>query len=314
MQTRVATDGQAMAGSAVVEGAPSLPPRISWGAILAGGLVAVTVGAMLNVLGLAVGATTIDPAQPGETPSATLLGLAGGIWLLVANLIGLGVGGWVAARLSGLADTTDAELHGLAVWAISFLVSALLLGNIVAGTANTALRGASAVMGGAAQGIGEMAGPAARMLAPQAGGTLDPEALAERLRQGLEGGGDPAAMNPDARRAEMAQILGARLRQGNFLPGQRERLAGLAAAQYGLAPQEAEARIGQLEAEAQRIAAQAENEARAAADTAADAAATGAYWIFAAMILGAVAAVLGARLGTRRMVRRTAGVAGEAYG
>jgi hypothetical protein len=298
MQTRVATDGQTMAGSAAVEGAPALPPRISWGAILAGGLVA----------------TTIDPAQPGETPSATLLGLAGGVWLLVANLIGLAVGGWVAARLSGLADKTDAELHGLSVWAISFLVSALLLGNIVAGTANTALRGASAVVGGAAQGIGEAAGPAARMLAPQMSGTLDAEALTERLRQGLEGGGDPAAMNPDARRAEMARILGQRLRQGDFLPGQRERLAGLAAAQYDLPPQEAQARIGQLEAEAQRIATQAGAEARAAADTAADAAATGAYWIFAAMILGAVAAVLGARIGTRRTVRRKATVTGEAYG
>jgi hypothetical protein len=320
MQTRVAADGQPMAGTAAreggaaVEGAPALPPRISWGAILAGGLVAVTVGAMLNVLGLAVGATTIDPAQPGDTPSATLLGLAGGIWLLVANLIGLGVGGWVAARLSGLADTTDAELHGLAVWAIGFLVSALVLGNVVAGTANTALRGVSAVVGGAAQGIGEAAGPAARMVAPQLSATLDADALAERLRQGLETGGDAAAMNPDARRAEMARILGQRLRQGNFLPGQRERLAGLVAAQYELPPQQAEARIGEMEAEAQRIAAQAANEARAAADRAADVAATGAYWIFAAMILGAVAAVLGARLGTRRVVRRTAGMAGEVYG
>ena len=190
----------------------------------------------------------------------------------------------------------------------------MLLGNVVAGTASTALSGASAVVGGAAQGIGQVAGPAARMLAPQLSGTLDAEALSERLRQGLEGGGDPATMNPDARRAEMARLLGQRLRQGSFLPGQRERLSALVAAQYDLPPQEAEARIGRLETEAQQIASQAETEARAAADRAADAAATGAYWIFAAMILGAVAAVLGARIGTRRTVRRAAGVTGEAYG
>jgi len=307
MQTRVATAAQAAFGGAVPEGAPALPPRISWGAILAGGLVAVTVGAMLNVLGLAVGATTLDPAQPGETPGAGLLGIAGGVWLLVANLIGLAAGGWVAARLSGTADDTDGVLHGLSVWAISFLVSAVLLGNIVAGTASTAIGGASAIIGGTAQGTiqgtGQAVGQAARAIAPRLAGAADAEALAERLREGLATGGDPARLTPDQRRAEIARVLGQRLRQGDFMPGQRERLARLVAAEYDLPPNEAEARITQLEAEARQVASQAANQARAAARTAAEAAATAAYWIFAALLLGAVAAVLGARIGTRRVAR-----------
>jgi hypothetical protein len=303
MQARVATADQAAYGGATPEGAPALPPRISWGAILAGGLVAVTVGAMLNVLGLAVGATTIDPEQPGETPGAGLLGIASGAWLLVANLIGLAAGGWVAARLSGTADDTDGVLHGLSVWAISFLVSAVLLGNIVAGTANTAIGGASAIIGGTAQGAGQAVGQAARAMAPQLAGTLDAQQLADRLREGLETGGDPARMSADQRRAEMARLLGQRLRQGDFLPGQRERLAQVVAAEYGLQPAEAQARITRLETEARQIAAQAETDARAAAQAAAEATATGAYWIFAALLLGAVAAVLGARLGTRRVTR-----------
>jgi hypothetical protein len=314
MQARVGTASEAAVGSSTPEGAPALPPRISWGAILAGGIVAVTVGAMLNVLGLAVGATTIDPSQPGETPSGSLLGIAGGIWLLVANLIGLAVGGWVAARLSGTADDTDGVLHGLSVWAISFLVSAVLLGNIVAGTANTAISGASAIIGGTAQGAGQAVGQAARALAPQVAGATSPEALVERLRSGLETGGDPARMSPDQRRAEMAQILGQRLRQGDFLPGQRERLSQVVAAEYGLSPSDANARISQLETEARQIASQAETEAREAAEAASNAAATGAYWIFAAMILGAVAAVLGARIGTRRVVGMRRSVSEQAYG
>ncbi len=114
-------------GTAVPEGAPALPPRISWGAVLAGGLVAVAVGALLNLLGLAVGATTLDPATPGDSPSASLLAMAGGLWLLLANLIGLGMGGWVAARLSGTSDDTDGVLHGLSVWAVGFLLSAVLV-------------------------------------------------------------------------------------------------------------------------------------------------------------------------------------------
>ena len=302
MQTRVATAAQAGFGSAAPEGAPALPPRISWGAILAGGLVAVAVGAMLNVLGLAVGATTIDPAQPGQTPGVGLFGIASGVWLLVAHLIGLAVGGWVAARLSGTADDTDGILHGLSVWAISFLVSAVLLGNVLAGTASTAMSGASTILGGTAQGAGQAAGQAARAMAPQLAGAIDAQQLADRLRDGLETGGDPARMSTDQRRAEMARILGQRLRQGDFLPGQRDRLSQIVGAEYGLPPAEAQARISRLEAEARQVASQAETEARAAAQATAEATATVAYWIFVALLLGAITAVLGARLGTRRVV------------
>jgi hypothetical protein len=302
MQTRVATATQAGYGSAAPEGAPALPPRISWGAVLAGGLVAVAVGAMLNVLGLAVGATTINPAEPGQTPGVGLLGIASGVWLLVANLVGLGAGGWVAARLCGTADDTDGVLHGLSVWAISFLVSAALLGNVLASTASTAISGASAMLGGATQGAGQAASQAARAMAPQLAGVIDAQQLADRLRDGLETGGDPARMTTDQRRAELARILGQRLRQGDFLPGQRERLAQIVAAEFGLPPAEAQSRISRLEAEARQTAAQAETEARAAAQATAEATATGAYWIFAALLLGAIAAVLGARLGTRRVI------------
>jgi hypothetical protein len=297
MQTRVATADH-VAGTAAPEGAPSLPPRISWGAVLAGGLVAVTVGVMLNTLGLAIGATTLDPAVAGESPAASTLGIASGIWLLVANLIALAVGGWVAARLSGTADGTDGILHGLAVWAVGFLLSAVLLGNVVAGATSTAFRGVSSVVGGASSAVGQ----AAQSVAPQIASATDPQAAIDRLMQGLQTGGNPAVMTEDQRRAEMAQILGQRVRSGNFEGAQRDRLSQLIAAQYNIPPQEANNRITQLETQARETASQAAAQARQAAETASNAAATGAYALFAAMLLGAVAAVLGARVGTRRAI------------
>jgi hypothetical protein len=297
MQTHVAT-AQGMTGGVAPEGAPALPSRISWGAVFAGGVVAVAVGVMLNVLGLAVGATTIDPMAPGETPSASTFGIAGGIWLLVANLIGLAVGGYVAARLSGTADDTDGVLHGLSVWAIGFLISVVLLGNAAAG----AVGGISRMVGGAAQGLGQGAGEAISAVAPAAA-NVDPRAMIERLQTGLQTGGDPATMNSDQRRAEMAQIVGNRVTSGNAEPAARDRLASLVAAEYGIAPEEARTRVDRLEAEATRVAQEAETRARAAAESAAEGAAVGAYWIFAAMLLGAVAAVLGARTGTRNTIR-----------
>jgi hypothetical protein len=301
MQSRVATadhDGVAAVGRP--EGAPTLPPRMSWGAALAGGLAAVSIGAMLNVLGLAVGATTLDPATPGESPSAETFALVAGGWLLLANLLALAGGGWVAARLSGTADDTDGMLHGFAVWAVAFLVSFVLLGNVVAGTASTAFRGAASVVGGAAQGVGQ----AAQAMAPQLSGTLDPERLVERLQQDLQAAGDPAAMTTEQRGAEIARILGERVRQDEFAPGQRERIVQLVAAEYEIPADQAQARIAEIETRARNLATEAERQAREAAEAAANATATGAYWVFAAMLLGAAAAVIGGRLGTRRIVTR----------
>ena len=92
----------------------------------------------------------------------------------------------MAARLSGTADDTDGVLHGLSVWAIGFLLSAVLVGNALAGAATTAVQGATNVVGGAMQGAGQAIGQAAQAVAPQAADaarTLDPQALVERLQQ-----------------------------------------------------------------------------------------------------------------------------------
>ena len=301
MQTHVTPADPTVVGTATTDVAARVPTRVSWGAVFAGGLVAVAVGAMLNVLGAAIGASTIDPATPGATPSASSLGIAGGIWFLVANLIGLAVGGYVAARLSGTADDTDGVLHGLSVWALGFILSGLLLGNLAAGAVNTAVTGASSIIGGVAQGAGN-AVAAAAPAAANAANRVDPRALADRLQAALQSGGNPAAMTSDQRRAEIGRIVTDRVTSGNFEGNSRDRLSQLVAAEFNIAPQEANQRIAGIEQDAQRVAAETERRAREAAEAASNAAATGAYWFFAAMLLGAIAAVLGARIGTRRRV------------
>ncbi len=288
------------------EGAPSLPPRISWGAVIAGAVVAVIVGLMLNVLGIAVGASAVD-ATSGDTPSGTTFGIVSGIWLLVANLIGLAVGGYVAARFSGTADDTDGVLHGLSVWGIGYLLSAVLLGNIIAGTTSTAVQGASSILGGVAQGAGQAASSAAGPAAQAAQG-INPQQLIERARTALQTGGDPARMTSEQRNAEIGTLVTRRVTDGNLPQQDRQRLNQLVAAEYGISPDEAQRRVTQVEEQATRTAQEAERRAREAANAAATASAVAAYWAFAAMLLGAVAAVLGARIGTRNLhtIRRTA--------
>jgi uncharacterized protein YjbJ (UPF0337 family) len=288
-----ATIPGAAARVAAAEGAPALPPRVSWGAILAGAVVAVMIGFMLNILGVAVGATAVD-AVSRDTPSASTFGIGAAVWLLAATLIGLAVGGYAAARLSGTSDKTDGALHGVGVWAIGFLLSTVLLGQAVSGAASSAFNAASSAIGGAAQGAGSAASAAA--------GQVNPQALADRARAALSGPSDPASMTTEQRGAEISRILANRVATGSLPDADRQRLGALVAAETGVSQQEATQRVQAYEAEAQRLAGEAEQRARQAANAAATGASTAAFAAFATLLLGAVAAVLGARAGTRDRV------------
>ncbi len=288
---QVETAGPARTTAALPEGGPTLPPRISWGAVLAGGVIAAAIAAMHNPLGAASGATTVD-AVGRATPGAASLGIGAAVWLVVANTIALAVGGYTAARLSGTADGTDGVLHGLAVWAIAFLVSAALLGNLVAGLASTAASTASGVAGGAARGVGSMVSAVADQASP--------EALIDRARETLRGtGGEPQAMTTEQRGAEITAILANGLANGSLSDAERQRLAALVAAEAGIPEAEAAQRVQAYDAEAQRLAREAAERARRAADAAATSAATAALAVFAALLLGAVVSIIGARAGAR---------------
>jgi len=275
------------------EAAPTLWPRASVGALLTGAVVAVTIGIALNTLGLAVGAGLVDAAQR-DTPSATTMTVGAGAWLLASNLIGLFVGGLVAARLSGTTCRVDASYHGLGVWGVAFLFAIMVMGNVGAGIANRAANAVGSVVGGTAQAVGGAAGGVA--------GEVDPSAAIERARLALTAPSNPTSMTTEQRGAEIASLVGARITQGNLSDADRQRLSRLVAAEAGIPEAEAAQRIQATEAEAQRLAREAEQKAREAADAAATATATSAMWFFATMLLGALAAIIGARTGTRNLV------------
>ena len=285
--------GAAAARVAVAEGAPSLPPRVSWGAIMAGAVIAVMIGLMLNILGTAIGVTAVDAVE-GGTPDASTFGIGAAVWLLLATLIGLGVGAYAAARLSGTADKTDAALHGVGVWAIGFLISAVLVGNLVGGAASSAFTTASSLVGGAAQ----TAGSAVSAVADQ----VNPQAALDRARAGLSGPSDPARMSTEQRGAEITSILANGVSGGGLSDAQRQRLAALVSAETGIPQQEAAQRVQAYEAEAQRLAREASERATRAADAAATGAATAAYAAFGTLLLGAIVSILAARAGARDLV------------
>lgn len=113
--------------------------RISWAAIFAGALTAIIIAFMLNMLGLGIGLTSINPMSEENTLDG--LGTGTIIWWALSNLVALFVGGLIAGRMSGFPSNKDGGLHGFLAWALFTLVSVWLLtatvGGILSGVSNT---------------------------------------------------------------------------------------------------------------------------------------------------------------------------------
>jgi len=122
--------------------APSALRRVSWGALIAGALIALIVHLMLTLLGLGVGAMTLEPTGGQAVPEG--LGIGAAIWSGVSVLIAMFVGGWFAGYLAGAPEKTDGALHGLVAFALATLVSLWL----VTSAAGTLFAGAGSAMQG----------------------------------------------------------------------------------------------------------------------------------------------------------------------
>lgn len=120
--------------------------RISWAAIFAGTLTALAVVSMLNLLGLGIGFSTINPLTENDPLSG--LGTGALIWLGVSNLIALYVGGLVAGRMSGYPSKSDGGLHGFLSWALFALVSFFLITSTIGTMVNGMSSAVSGLFGG----------------------------------------------------------------------------------------------------------------------------------------------------------------------
>ena len=107
-------------------------PLISWGAVFAGVVVAVALGALLNMLGLAIGATAANPwtMDSGDAKAFTL---GGGLWLAFSSAVALQVGAFIAARAAKYPDHHKGLFQGLAVWGVAFVLAFAGIGSSVGG-------------------------------------------------------------------------------------------------------------------------------------------------------------------------------------
>ena len=111
--------------------APNYTRRISWGAIIAGLIVTLVCQILLSMLGVAIGAATVNPTQ--EQQPLEGLGTGAAIWWIVSSLISLFLGGCVAGRLAGVPRKGDGALHGIVMWGAATLITFLLVGTAIGG-------------------------------------------------------------------------------------------------------------------------------------------------------------------------------------
>jgi hypothetical protein len=264
--------------------------RISWGAVLAGAVVAVATTLLLSLLGAAMGASSIHALDTTSTDLANY-GTGAAIWEIINVALSMAFGGYVAARLSGTHSHLDAELHGITVWAVAVLLGSVLLAQAVSGLIGTVWQGAGSVVSQAVGGAGAVSG----VLPPEA----NPQAMIARLQQSLGNSGDPTTMSREQISAEIAPLVRRSVLSGNLSEADRNRLVDLVAAQSGVTKEEAARRVTGMENDAKATLAQAEQKTRAAADEVARTTATTARALFTALVLGLLAALVGAWMGTR---------------
>ncbi len=106
---------------------PYSHPLVDWGSAIAGTLVAIAIGFALLVLGVAIGATAINPWQ-GASEQAPAWTIGGGLWMIFSNLVALQVGAFIAVRAARWPDHHSGMLQGLVVWALAFGIAATVLG------------------------------------------------------------------------------------------------------------------------------------------------------------------------------------------
>jgi hypothetical protein len=267
--------------------------RISWGAVFGGVVIALVTQLILNLIGIGIGAATFDPASSAN-PSATTLSVGAGIWWTISGIIAALAGGYAAGRLAGQPKEALGGWHGLTAWALATLVIFARLTTTLGAVAGGALRFLGGVAGGTAQTLGMTAQTAVQAAAAAVSQAADPLVSIEKSVRDASGGNDPAALRDAAVSAVRAAVTADPAQAQEA----RDRAAQALAKAQGVPIDDARGQIGRYEQQQYRQAVdQAKQQATTAAQMATTAVSRGALFSSIALLLGAMAAWLGGRMG-----------------
>jgi hypothetical protein len=124
-------------------------PIVQWPTVIAGAVAAIAIGFLLNVLGLAIGASAFNPYEINRQDEAISIG--GGLYVIFAQFVAFQLGAYIASRGARYPDHFGGALTGFMVWAfaVAFAVS-------LAAFATSGAVSGDALPSGVAETIGEL--------------------------------------------------------------------------------------------------------------------------------------------------------------
>ncbi|MCC0808298.1 PhnA-like protein [Methylobacterium sp. W2] len=262
---------------------------VSWGAVFAGAVASLITQVILNMLGLGIGLSTVDPMGNG-TPEASSLGIGAGLWFVVSGVLAAIAGGFLAGRLSGKPSSSTAGYHGLIAWAVSTLVILYLLSSAASGIVGGALGTASSAIGGVGNVVGGSVQTAAQAAAPSLTKITDPfSGIEANVRNGT--GSDPAALKDAAVTAMRAAVTG----DGAQQAAAQEKAAQALAKAQNISVEQAKAQVAQYTQQFKETVATAKEQAKHIADATARRVSQASLFGALALIFGALAAFFAGR-------------------
>jgi hypothetical protein len=274
---------------------------MSWGAIVAGTLTALVSQLVLNLLGLGIGLSTVDPNGGGV--GAQTFSIGAGIWIVLTAILTYAFGGFIAGRLAGKPLRSTAGYHGLVTWALTTVMVIVLLTSAVGSIVGGTLSAVTGAFGGA----GHAVSSAVQTVAPQISSRIGGDPLAkvtDQLNQ-LKAAADQPN-NVEARNDAIAAVKSALSSD----PAQRQQAteqAAQAVAKLTNVPvDQARTQVQGYQQQYDQFVATSKQKATEAADIATKTASRGALAAALSLIVGALAAFFAGRFGAVRLQKRLA--------
>ena len=291
--------GPVLASPATLSRSGQSTSAVAWGAVIAGAVAAAAFSLALLILGAGVGLGSVSPWSASRGLAATFGALAAA-WFVSVQLFACGLGGYLAGRLrEPWPDTHEDEAHfldtahGLLVWAVGGVMSALLIAGVassIAGNVAHATASATANIGGAA--------------IQSATGRDD---AAPYFTDMLFRSDHPTMANESASRTEIGRIFANALSSGDLPAADKTYAAQVVAAAAGLNQTDAEKRVADVFDQAKAAAAQAADATKKTADAARVTGVHVSLWGFVALLVGAFSASFMALVGGRHREERHSG-------
>jgi hypothetical protein len=200
---------------------------IHWGPVIAGALIAAAVASILHAFATAIG-LGVSSTAPTWRDASLALWLLAGLYLIFVALLSYGCGAYLTGRVRSSWTTSKDEIefrdgaHGILVWALASLLTALLAF-------------------GAAQLGTRLAAPSGGAAAPSSS-VVGENIIAYDLDRLFRAEQRPANIDLAYSRAEAARILLMASGRAGVTTDDRAYLMRLTAANTGLAPAEAQMR------------------------------------------------------------------------